>query len=185
MARCGQFVTKSLHSFACLFFAIDFLRTDVLLSRGFDRAVEFKSSTTFQQNPSFMAFIASSRGVHGSDAMSLDHTTDISPFFCAGDRSSVSSGGGVSGRVFFCDIRPLTEVPMLAGVIWRVDLLLDLIGEDICGVGPARGGVLQRQTPPLRRPVFFSLFFDEITPRGGPGAPRRLRVSPPTPFHIT
>jgi len=47
VARCGQFLAESLRSFADMFFAIDFLRNDVLLSRGFDRVMEFKSSTTF------------------------------------------------------------------------------------------------------------------------------------------
>jgi hypothetical protein len=47
VARCGQFVAESLRSFSCVFFAIDFLRNDVLLSRGFDRVMDFKISTTF------------------------------------------------------------------------------------------------------------------------------------------
>jgi hypothetical protein len=76
VARRGQFVAKSLRSFSCVFFAIDFLRNDVLLSRGFDRVMDFCNSTTFQQNPSFMAFTASSGDIDGLDTLSEHPTMD-------------------------------------------------------------------------------------------------------------
>jgi len=93
-------VAKSLRSFSWLFFAIDFLRNDVLLSRGFDRVMDFCISTTFQQNPSFMAFTASSRGVDGLDAMSSDPTTDISRFFALAIALWCHRGGASAGTFF-------------------------------------------------------------------------------------
>jgi hypothetical protein len=69
-------VAKSLRFFSWLFFAIDLLRNDVLLSRGFDRVMDFCNSSTFQQNPSFMAFTASSGDIDGLDALSEHPTMD-------------------------------------------------------------------------------------------------------------
>jgi hypothetical protein len=57
-------------------FAIDFLCNDVPLSRGFDRVMDFCISTTFQQNPSFVAFTASSGDGDGLDARSEHPTMD-------------------------------------------------------------------------------------------------------------
>ena len=82
-------------------------------------------------------------------------------------------GGGGHSDDFVADIPPPAELLTLPGVVWGIDLLLDLIGEDICGVGPAKGGVLQRQTPPFAA-LFFSHFFDTNTER----VAGRIRYAP-------
>ena len=93
-------------------------------------------------------------------------------------------GGGGHSDDFVADIPPPAELLTLPGVVWGIDLLLDLIGEDICGVGPAKGGVLQRQTPPFAA-LFFSLTFltrsppewARAPPQGSGFGPRHLLIS--------
>ena len=94
-------------------------------------------------------------------------------------------GGGRQRALFFRDIRPITAVPTLSGVTWSLDLLLDIIGEDICGVWPAKGALISVKPPPFAA-LFFSLIFltrsppeGARAPPGGSGfGPRHLFTSP-------
>ena len=65
-------------------------------------------------------------------------------------------GGGCSSDDFVAHIPPPADILTLPGITWGLDLLLDIIGEHICGCTLVERGLLQRATPPFAAPFFFA-----------------------------